>query len=200
MELQHLEVRLPLTVAEDFDPGEAIPVFHDWVRRQVAEEMLIDVADYRHVPGGPGIVLVGHEADYALERPARGESAGLHYRRKTALPGSNSGRLAQALGAALRAAQRIAAEPALQGRLAARLDGLRVTVNDRLLAPNTAETATALLPEIEAWFAQALGHEEFSLVWDDEPRRRFAVTLRSTQAIKAESLLERLAAAPGAAS
>jgi hypothetical protein len=63
-----------------------------------------------------------------------------------------------------------------------------------------AQTAAALLPELQAWFTEALGHEEFSLVWDDHPRRRFAVALRSTHAVPADSLLERLATLRGAAS
>jgi hypothetical protein len=189
MELQHLDVKLPATHPPDFDPGAAIAVFHGWVREQVCEELLVDVADYRHVPGGPAVLLVGHQADYALDAAPPG--LGLRYQRKAALPGDNPARLAQALRAALRAALRLAAEPALAG-LAFALDGLRVVVNDRLLVPNTAQSAAALLPELEAWFAAQLGHEEFSLVWDGDPRQRFAVTLHTLRETDLPALLARL--------
>ena len=42
-------------------------VFHQWIRDSVCPEMLIDVADYRHVPAGPGVMLIGHEANYSLD-------------------------------------------------------------------------------------------------------------------------------------
>lgn len=190
MELQHLEVKLPAAPAADFDAGALIPVFQDWVRAQSCPELLVDVADYRHVPGGPGVLLVGHEADYALDEAPPGP--GLLYRRKAALDGANADRLAQALGAAARAAARLAADPALEGRLAFAADGLQVTVNDRLLAPNTPATAAALVPELEAWFAATLGHERFSLVWDSEPRHRFAVTLACVEPLALDALLARV--------
>ena len=202
MELQHFDVALPALAADAFDPGEAIPVFHDWVREQSCPELLVDVADYRHVPDGPGVLLIGHQADYALGSAGAGPSAGgeasavsalsLRYQRKATLPGTNAERLAQALASTLRAALRLAAEPALAGRLRFILDGLRVVVNDRLLAPNTPQTAAVLLPELEAWFAGVLGHEEFSFVWDSEPRRRFGVTLRSPRPTELAALLARL--------
>lgn len=190
MELQHLEVRLPVIPADGFDAGEAIPVFHDWVRRQPTGELLIDVADYRHVPGGPGVLLVGHEADYALA--VEGSGAALRYQRKAPVTGSSAQRLGQALGAALRAARMLKDDPALAGRLRYGLDGLQVVVNDRLLAPNTPGTAAVAVPALEAWLAGALGHEDFSLVWDSEPRHRFGVTLRSSEALDAAAVLGRL--------
>ena len=35
---------------------------------RAADHMLIDVADYGHVPQGPGVVLVAHEANIYLDR------------------------------------------------------------------------------------------------------------------------------------
>src|SRR5450755_4649168 len=61
MQLQHVNVKLLIQ-----NPGEAsleplIPVFHGWIENRAAEdELLIDVADYIHVPAGPGVVLIGH--------------------------------------------------------------------------------------------------------------------------------------------
>ena len=205
MELQHLDVLLPAVPADGFDPAEAIPVFHAWVRTQGQGQppagLLIDVADYRHVPGGPGVLLIGHEADYALAPLAGAEGVpaapgaaehppalGLRYQRKAALPGSNAERLAQALGAVVGAAGRLAAEPALAGRLRFHGNGLRVTVNDRLLAPNTPASAERLLPELRAWFAALLGHAAFRLEPEREPRRRFAVTLHSERPVPLEAL------------
>ena len=43
------------------------------------KKLLLDVADYKHVQEGPGIVLIGHEADYSLD--LGGGRAGLVYDR-----------------------------------------------------------------------------------------------------------------------
>ena len=45
-----------------------IVVFHDWIRtRALDEDVLVDVADYGHVKGGPGVLLVCHEGHYVIE-------------------------------------------------------------------------------------------------------------------------------------
>ena len=67
------------------DLEEITLVFNRWIREQRLDgHLLIDIADYRHVPGGPGVILVGHEADIAIDlgdgRP------GLAYIRKRSWP------------------------------------------------------------------------------------------------------------------
>ena len=56
MELQHVNVKLFLEKPKNVDLDALIPVFHAWVQDQVCEELLIDVADYRHLNGGPGVI------------------------------------------------------------------------------------------------------------------------------------------------
>src|SRR5205807_2486817 len=85
IELQHINVKLLLEGGDDLDP--VIPIFHSWIQNQPFGELLIDVADYRHVHHGPGIVLIGHEADYSLDQTDG--RLGLRYNRKAPLPGSN---------------------------------------------------------------------------------------------------------------
>jgi hypothetical protein len=46
----------------------AIPVFHRWIQERSLEELMVDVADYTHVPQGPGVVLVCHDAIYSLDQ------------------------------------------------------------------------------------------------------------------------------------
>ena len=49
------------------DLSAAIPVFHRMIQEKSVEGLLIDVADYAHVPEGPGVILIGHEVEYALD-------------------------------------------------------------------------------------------------------------------------------------
>ncbi len=88
------------------DPGtldlaEAIPIFHRWIQSGRMDGLLIDVADYRHVPDGPGVVLIGHEADYFLDEMEG--PLGLLYNRKRETEGSNVYRLRRAMKSALTA-------------------------------------------------------------------------------------------------
>ncbi|MBW1832016.1 MAG: hypothetical protein JRJ10_10020, partial [Deltaproteobacteria bacterium] len=54
--------------AGEIELGKLIPVFHEWIRaKKITDELLIDVADYAHVPQGPGVVLIGHQSDYYLD-------------------------------------------------------------------------------------------------------------------------------------
>jgi len=80
--IQHVRVKVFARQPVSIDQGEAIAVFHRWIQDRVCPEMLIDVADYRHVPNGPGVMLIGHEANYSLDS-AKGR-LGLLYSRKQA--------------------------------------------------------------------------------------------------------------------
>ena len=56
-------------VAQDasLDEETLIPVFHEWIRERKLPGVMFDVVDYRHVPEGPGIMLITHEINYAME-------------------------------------------------------------------------------------------------------------------------------------
>src|SRR5260370_36689112 len=153
--LQHINVKLLWKDSEALDHGRdldaVIPVFHSWIQQQSFDELLLDVADYRHVLGGPGIVLIGHEADYSLDNTDN--RWGVRYNRKTAMHGDNQKRLKQAARAALTACQRLQQDGRL--KLYFKGDEIEIFVNDRLLAPNHEETRDALTPDFQR-FAEPL--------------------------------------------
>ena len=138
MNLQHINVKFYLKNPESVNLADYGAVFNSWIQQQRLDELLIDVADYLHVHHGPGIMLIGHEADYSLDH--RGGRLGLLYNRKELLSGTNQEKIAQAVRAALIAAQILEKENGL------RFSGseVQVIVNDRLLVPNTAESFVAL--------------------------------------------------------
>ena len=170
--VQHINVKVFAMANPDLVLADAIPVFHQWIRDGVMPELLIDVADYLHVPEGPGILLIGHEANYSLDE--RDGRVGLLYNRKAALEGTFQSRLKQAHEAALAACERLEKDPAFGGKLKFDRSQLEVFVNDRLLAPNTEETWQALKPEIEKYFAGA------KIAHTGEPRDLFRVSLQNT--------------------
>ena len=175
IELQHVNVKVFVDGQLGVDLDDFIKVFHRWTSEQCLDELLIDVADYRHVPNGPGVVLVGHEADYAIDH-ARGRY-GVLYNRKAPIDGTNADRIRQALEAALGACELL--ENEFPGRLAFDRSQLEIFVNDRALAPNTAETFAAVQPDIESTL-QGLGHAGVTLTHSssEDPRTRFGVLVQ----------------------
>src|SRR5258708_1266009 len=80
------------TPETSFDHTEAVKVFHRWIKETVCPELLIDVAEYSHVPAGPGVLLIAHEANYSFDN--RENRIGLLYNRKAAVDGDFQTQLA----------------------------------------------------------------------------------------------------------
>ena len=178
MELQHINVKLYVEGDLPVDPAEFIPVFHQWVKDKVLDELLIDVADYRHVPAGPGVLLVGLEAEYDMDNTDN--RWGLRYSRKAPLEGTNEDRFRQAFRSAAHACGMLEKEFAQSALKFSRRE-FELFVNDRALAPNTAETFEACKPELESFLKDLLGHNEFELVHRDNPRSLFGATITSSK-------------------
>jgi len=67
MELQHLMIKIPVDGALGLGSAKIVDIMHQWVAGQVMPGvLLVDVAELLHVPNGPGVIAVGHEADFAL--------------------------------------------------------------------------------------------------------------------------------------
>jgi hypothetical protein len=142
--IQHINVKVFATANAESDA--VVKVFHRWIKDTVCPEMLIDVAEYSHVPQGPGILLIAHEANYSLDN--RDNRPGLLYNRKMADEGTFQEKLAQAHASALAACDRLEKETTLKFDR----NRLEVFINDRALAPNTPETLQALEPELKRYF------------------------------------------------
>jgi hypothetical protein len=189
--LQHVNVKLLVKNPEEVDLEPLIPVFHNWIQGQICEELLLDVADYRHVFAGPGVVLIGHEANYSVDNTDN--RLGVRYNRKAVLDGSNQDRLQQAARAALTACQRLEAEPRLEGKLRFNGQEFEVFINDRLVAPNCAATREAVGPELQTFSERLFRGKEFSLSYTSDPRRLFAVSVKASDPFPVADLLENLA-------
>jgi hypothetical protein len=167
--VQHINLKIFVEDESAFVLSDAVVVFHRWIRESACPEMLIDVADYAHVSAGPGLLLIGHEANYSFDN--RENRLGLLYNRKAPLDGTFLWRLQQAHGAALDACGRLEREPEFGGKLKFNRDAMEVFINDRLLAPNNDETSAALRPALEEEFAW------FAIQRTGEPRDLFRVSV-----------------------
>ena len=190
MQLQHVNVKLFVQHPQDVDLEPLIPVFQNWIQDQTNGELLLDVADYRHVDAGPGVVLIGHEGNYSVDNT--NNRLGVRYNRKAALEGSNQDRLEQAARAALTACQRLEGEPRLGGSLRFNGREIEIFINDRLLAPNNDTTREAVDSDLQAFSQKLFRGGEYSMSYDSDPRKLFAVYLKAAQPFSVADLLEKL--------
>jgi hypothetical protein len=186
MNLQHLNIKFYLENPDLVNLAEYGAVFNTWIQKQRLEELLIDVADYLHVYHGPGILLIGHEADYSLDN--RGGRLGLLYNRKEQMDGTSQEKLAQAARAALTAAQILEKENNLK------FNGseLQLIVNDRLLVPNSAESYSALESDLNVFFDRLYEGTEHKLTHQSDPRERFTVDVKTEARFDVDTLLKNL--------
>ena len=165
----------------DDDAAVFVPIFHEWIReRALGDTVMLDVADYAHVPDGPGIMLVTHEAAFALDRSDG--RFGLLVQRRTPIEGDGAAALTRILKLTLRVAEMLEADPRLAGRVTFDRSAIRVESNDRLRAPNTDEGAAAFEPLVRRALEQVFpaGVAAIHRV-ESDPRHRLAldVTLQT---------------------
>lgn len=171
--MQHIQIKLFAETSAAVRLHDAILVFHRWIQSNTLPGLFIDVADYAHVPAGPGVVLIGHEANVSLDESQH--RLGLLYNRKAALEGADAENLEAVYQAALDAATRLESEPEFKGKLRFRRNEIQVILNDRLLYPNTEATWATLAPDVNAFLTKALG-EGYTLERAQDPRERFSLT------------------------
>jgi hypothetical protein len=129
-----------------------VPVFHSWIQnRSLPNHQAIDVANYAHVVHGPGVVLVAHEGNFAYDL-AEGRPGLLYYRQRP-LSGNFEQRLSAVCAASLAACALLEQSPGI----AFHTDRVLLRINDRLLAPNTAETFKSVEPALRTFFSTLLG-------------------------------------------
>jgi len=190
MNLQHINAKFLVSEPQSVDWEPLIPVFHRWIQEQVCEELLLDIADYRHVPQGPGIVLIGHQADYSLDN-THGR-LGVRYNRKTPLEGRNWDRLMQAACSTLKACRRLEAEAALEGKIRFNGQDVEFFINDRLLAPNREETRQCLDPEFRAFFDVLFRGSDYVMSYDTDARRLLRVIVKASRIFSVSDLIKNL--------
>ncbi len=190
MDFQHINVKFYLQNPQDLDPHQWNPVFQSWIRNKIGPELLIDVADYLHVPAGPGMVLVGLECDFALDN-SEGRW-GLKYNRKAPQAGSNQERLENALKTTLEACIRVEQESKFSKKLKFDTKEFEIFINDRALAPNNIETQKAFEPVLKEVLHRMLGQKDYILERAPDPRERFGILVKGSQDLSPEQLLKNL--------
>ncbi len=162
------------------EPGipdsDFVPVFHDWIRRRVIGGVLLDVADYTHVPDGPGVALVGHEFTYSLDRSDG--RFGLLVQRRRSTGANTEASIAATLSTLLTAAERLETHRTLKGVIKFDRSVIRIESNDRRRAANNAQGVDLLRAASEAAVRQSFPNAATRVqLVDEDPRNRLALSV-----------------------
>jgi hypothetical protein len=188
MELNRISVKMFVNNPTAVDLPAFIPLFHQWIQNKTVPGLLIDVADYRHVPEGPGVLLVGHDVEYGMDYS--GGRPGLVAQRKRRSAGSIEDRLREVLGLAVRAAAAIEAASVTGATFDT--SQMKITLIDRLHAPNTAATVDQLRGPVQQVLSELYGSSVTLSVADADPRVCFNLTARAASPVTLTQLLGRL--------
>ena len=193
--VQRIALKVFLDEPAALSPRDVTPVFHRWIQTRAVDGLLIDVADYTHLPTGPLVLLVGHEGRYVLDRGD--DRLGLQYVRTQPLDGPLETRLRAAAGTLLRAARLLEEDAALTGPVRFRRDEIEWVSNDRLLAPNTPDTLSAVRPAFESFLAALSGGAPWTLTPRTGPGARFGLHASTSAGAPLEALTGRPSSGAG---
>ena len=164
-----IQIKLFFARSTGADVSPYVAVFHRWIQRQPFDQLLIDIHNYAHVHQGPGILLVGHEGDFAID--ASGGRTGLLYRLKRDTYDTIGEGTAIALRRLAQGALALESEPSLNGQLEVDRTQFELSIPDRLSYPNRADTFDQIEDELSAVIRDVSGANNLLLERIDNDAR-----------------------------
>ena len=188
-----LGVKFSLKHVPALAAADIVPIFQRWIQEHRVEGMLIDVIDYKHVPEGPGVILIADEADYAYD--FGDGQIGLHYIRKRNLPGDISDALLLTFRLALRAA--LCLEDEAPGDIVFDFSSAKISFLDRQRYRNEQPLYAAAQAGLSAILADIYGCDIALERAYDDPRLTFALRVSArANSVDGQQLLARLSESP----
>ena len=152
----------------------------------------VDLADYAHMTRGPGIVLIGHRANFSFDMGSA--APGVLYLSKKDLAGSAEDRLRTVFRDCLALTRSLVREPEFPAGVQLRTGSLELAFNDRLETPNTGVTDRELRPAVVAVLDQLFGGGAYSLTPEPDPARRYGFAIEAAAEPGLEVLAARISA------
>lgn len=191
MDATRVDVKIFAKAGGHIEPKTLVSVFHGFIQQQkVSDELLFDVTTYEHCKEGPGVMLIAHEGMYGMDE-SKGRTGLLYSQRRAKVDGFEAA-LRYTLRHALSACALLEKDEALAGKLTFDSQEIMIRINDRLAAPNNAETWKAIEPAVRKVLGEAFAGD-FKAEPGAEARELFTVTARTDKASSVETLLGRLA-------
>jgi hypothetical protein len=182
------------TETDTFSPTEFIPIFHRWIQNQsLPNHLLIDVADYAHVPAGPGTLVVASQANIHMDRTEN--RLGLLYVRKQPIPHATTfpEELRSVLAETFKTAIKLQSEPEFTSKLKFNTSELSIRLNDRLQAPNDDHTFEKYKKDFDSLATALYGPGPFMIEhYKPNPQTLFEIRIKAGESPPLKRLLERI--------
>ena len=177
MELQKFAIKLFLNMKKSYSSKDFIPVFHSWIKDKViSDHLLIDVADYSHIPDGPGVMLIAHEGHFSLDQ--ENHQPGIMYMRKTDLDGTFNDRFNKILSTVIETADRLR-NSKVNMDINFISNSFRFIANDRRIADNTLENQNLYKDQVQKALTELypICEVEYKEISKENERLAFTVNL-----------------------
>ena len=176
MQLQKFGVKLFIKINGSYESKDFIPVFHSWIQDKVIEDhLLIDVADYSHIPDGPGVMLIAHEGHFSLDQEKH--QPGIMYMRKAEIEGDFKERFNKILSTTIMAANRLRNDD-ITNDIDFISNSFRFISNDRLYAKNTMDNQNLYKEEIQKAVYEKYTDSKVEFEDVSSKKERLAFTIR----------------------
>ena len=147
-DLQRIDAKLLLDAPSAPDIDSFLVIFDRWRQNEDHPSDWVDLADYAHMPSGPGILIAGKRDSFSINLNPPGP--GLLTSVRSGLAGTLADRFREALRRARELAEAALAEPEFPKEFAVRPGAWEIYVNDRLRFPNTDESDRIVRPALAA--------------------------------------------------
>ena len=171
--------------------GDCIPIFHRWIQAKSLDRLLIDVADYTHLVGGPSVLLVGYEGNLSVDY-SDGRSGIVCTSKRPEAADSLPDRIVSVARTLFVAASLLESDEAFDGRLRFVLNELQFQANDRLLAPLGTNSAAVLEPSLQTFMETLYPHQSHHIGSSPSQTGRVKIGLKAPEQVSLVSLLERV--------
>ena len=189
MEISRISYKVFMGQGENVTTKTWFEVFNTWIH-EPDNDVLVDVADYTHVKNGPQTILVGHQANYAID--TTDGRFGFLYSRKRNLDGNLAENLEEVITTGLRACKRLDEDDRLSDSIMFNGGSAQIVLNDRLGASNNADTFHALKSELSPILQRLYGGTGCGMTWDDGYGKRLTVNLQPSGEFSPSQMLENL--------
>ena len=192
-DLQRIQIKILSDAPAGLNLDPFLKIFGRWRTEKEHPAEWVDLADYAHVPRGPGIVLIGQRCNLAFD--LADPAPGIFYAAKKRLTGSHLERILAAMKSCLELSKRLVEEEEFPQGLNLRTDSFELRFSDRLETPNTAATDQELRPAVQQVFNLLYGECGYELHLQPDPQECFGFWVRARNAHSLDGLLERVSEA-----
>ncbi len=189
-DLQRIDLKVLARAPQPPPLDPILTIFDRWRKEEDAPSDWVDLADYAHMPQGPGVMMAGKREHFSVDTNEPG--LGILAQTRKDLDGAVEQRFLEAFRRHLTLATRLLGEAEWPAAITVDSSKWVIAVNDRLNFPNNDETDHALKTGLIAALDHVFGQNGYTLTRDDNPRRRYGYVVEAGEAPSLSDLLGRL--------